>query len=257
MNGITGNASVDAVYYAMGSKWACAYAWLITINLFFAGVSSVAVTARITWALSRDNGIPFSDYLKEVHPDLKSPIRAIMFVFVIDAILQLLPLNEAAGLSAFYSIVGLCSVGFQVSYAIPIMCHCIWSDKKTFPVTPSSLGKYSKYMGVFAFTWLYGTSCLFFFPSAAPVTQDSMNWLIVVVTIVFVIGVVNRILNSSKSFTGPKRTAADNAVAAKSANNATGELNVDGNTKYVEIAKMTSSSSSSAGDEDGNGNEPN
>ena len=112
-NGLSGNAAVDAVSFALGDKWAAAYAWLVTINLFFAGVSSVAVTGRITWALMRDRGFLYSEYFAQVDPALQSPVRAIMFVFTFDAVLLLLPLNPGVGLTAFYSIVGLCAVGFN------------------------------------------------------------------------------------------------------------------------------------------------
>jgi amino acid transporter len=41
-------------------------AWLLVINAFFAGLSSVTVTGRITFALARDNGFPFSEWVKKV-----------------------------------------------------------------------------------------------------------------------------------------------------------------------------------------------
>lgn len=47
------------------------------------------------------------------------PIRAIFFVCVFDILLQCIALT-GNGLTAFYSITGLTTVGFQVSYAIPV-----------------------------------------------------------------------------------------------------------------------------------------
>jgi amino acid transporter len=41
-------------------------AWLLVLNAFFAGLSSVTVTGRITFALARDNGFPFSEWVKQV-----------------------------------------------------------------------------------------------------------------------------------------------------------------------------------------------
>jgi len=40
----TGNAAVNLFIASAGKEWGQAMAWLILINLFFAGVSSVAVT---------------------------------------------------------------------------------------------------------------------------------------------------------------------------------------------------------------------
>ena len=43
----TGNACVNLFIKAAGKEWGQALAWLIVINLYFAGVSSVAVTGNI------------------------------------------------------------------------------------------------------------------------------------------------------------------------------------------------------------------
>jgi amino acid transporter len=209
LHGDSGNAVVDAVTLSMNTRWACVFAWAVTVNLFFAGVSSVAVTGRITWALMRDNGFFFSDYFKVVDEGLQSPIRAIMFVFAFDALLLLLPLNPGVGLTAFYSIVGLCAVGFNISYAIPIGAHIIYSTETSFPRTEKSLGSYSRIFGSISCVWLLFTAVLFFLPTEYPVTNENMNWLCVVAPFVLLVGYLNWIFNSQYSFTGPRRTERD------------------------------------------------
>lgn len=204
LNGTTGNAAADVFTLACGSTMGSALTWLVVINLFFAGVSSVAVTGRITYALTRDNAFPFSDVLQQVNSRFKSPINAIMFVFILDALIMLLPLNEEGGASAFYSIIGLCTVGFQVSYGFPILMKLIFQPKD-FPVTKLSLGNYSNIMGIISVSWLFGTSCLFFLPTSYPVKADNMNWLVVVVAGVVFLASLNWIFNSRYHFKGPKR----------------------------------------------------
>lgn len=205
LNGTSGNAVVDSMSYSMSNRWACIFAWVVTVNLFFAGVSSVAVTGRITWALMRDNGFIYSSYFSVVDTYFQSPIRAIMFVFGFDAILLLLTLNPGVGLAAFYSIVGLCAVGFNISYAIPIAAHLVFSTEKSFPLTCKSLGTYSKLFGIISCIWLIFTAILFFLPTEYPVTNSNMNWLCVVMLLVLIVGILNWILNSQYLFTGPKR----------------------------------------------------
>jgi amino acid transporter len=209
--GVTGNAAVDALVISVGNDWAEAMTWLVVINLFFAGVSSVAITGRITFALSRDKGFPAYEFLTRVHPRFQSPINSIMFVFLIDALLMLLPLDTTAdggGSTAFYSIVGLTAIGFQVSYAIPILMKVIFQPVD-FPVTDLSLGRWSIPFGIASVLWLLGTSCLFFLPTTGPtVDKSNMNWLIVVVAGFFVLGTLNWIFNSQFVFTGPARSDA-------------------------------------------------
>ena len=48
-----GNLVVDTFILAAGKTWGEGLAYLVLINFFFAGLSSVAVTGRITFALAR------------------------------------------------------------------------------------------------------------------------------------------------------------------------------------------------------------
>jgi hypothetical protein len=121
--------------------------------------------------------------VSQVHPTLLAPIRAIFFVCFFDILLQLVALNTD-GLTAFYSITGLTTVGFQISYAIPIgkfVVLCAFSSSpqqstalkvlfkpKDFPKTPLSLGRFSLPVGVISSTWLCGTSIIMFFPTLWP-----------------------------------------------------------------------------------------
>ena len=113
LNGNTGNAAIEVFLRTSGPVVGAGLAWLVVINIFFAGLSSVAVTGRITYALSRDGAFPFSQYLSFVHPTYKSPIIAIAFIWVLDSCLQLLPLISEV---AFLSITATSTIGFQVRY---------------------------------------------------------------------------------------------------------------------------------------------
>lgn len=110
----SGNTVVDIFLYATGSTCGQFLTWIVVINLWFAGLSSVAVTGRITFALTRDGAFAFSEFLSQVDPIVKSPIRSIMFVFVFDALFLLFPLDKDSAL-AFFAIVGLSVLGFQVN----------------------------------------------------------------------------------------------------------------------------------------------
>ena len=59
LNGKTDNGAINVFVLAAGPGFGAFLAWLVVINVFFAGVSSVAVTGRITFALARDSAFPF------------------------------------------------------------------------------------------------------------------------------------------------------------------------------------------------------
>lgn len=184
--------------------------WLVVINLWFAGLASVAVSGRIGFALARDDAFPGSYYMKKVTPGLKAPVPAIMFILVFDSLLQLLPLDlskaedseDTGGAAALTAVLGLSTLGFQFSYAMPILMKVCFRPAN-FPKTKYDLGRLSIPLGIFSSGWLLITNILYFFPTAGPVTQHSMNWLIVVVAILFVIMVLDWWLRARRYFTGP------------------------------------------------------
>ena len=106
---------------------------------------------------------------------------------------------------AYYSIVGLCTIGFQVSYSIPLILKA-WYNPADFPVTPKSLGSWSRPMAVISFLWLNGTACFFFFPTVGPVTTDTMNWVVVVIGGCMFLCGLNWVFNSRHHFKGPPRS---------------------------------------------------
>jgi len=102
----------------------------------FHSINSVAVTGRITFALARDEGFPLSSIIAKVEPKLQSPAAALIFVALVDSLLLLLPLGSTV---AFSSIIGIATVGFQTSYAIPILFKLLCNQP--FPSTPFDLGR--------------------------------------------------------------------------------------------------------------------
>ena len=199
----SGNAAIQVLHDSLGQTWAVILTAILAANTFFSGMSSVAVTSRITFALVRDNAFPFSDFLSYVHPVLQTPIPAIVFLFVVDAALLCLPVQDPAA-TAFISITGITTIGFQLSYAIPILMKLVFRDLP-FPVTPLSLGQWSVPCAVISCVWLMGTSVLFFLPTSNPVNASSMNWTVVVIGGFFLVGALNWILYSQFRFHGPKR----------------------------------------------------
>jgi amino acid transporter len=201
--GNTGYALINMFVANLPIEWAIALTWLVLLNLFFAGVSSVAVTGRITFALMRDRAMPYGEFFSRVHPTLHSPINSLLFVFAFDFLLLLLPLSSN-GEVAFYAILGLSVLGFQVSYAIPIALKVIYNPQY-FPKTAFNLGIFSAPLGIISTIWLLYTSFLFFLPIKFPITIDNMNWLIVVFSVVFSLFASNWVFNSRHHFTGPRR----------------------------------------------------
>lgn len=201
--GPTDVPAMNVILLACGEKWAIGLAWVLVLNMFFSGVSSVAVTGRITYALTRDGAMPYSEFLSTIHPTLQSPVYNILFLFVIDTLILCLAYNPNA-LVAFFAILSITTVGLQVSYGIPIMLKLLYQPKDFTP-GPVSLGIWSPVVEAIASIWLLGTSVILFLPTAYPVTTVNMNWSSAVVALFILIGAINWIFNSRHHFKGPVR----------------------------------------------------
>ena len=200
----TGNAAVNLFILTCGESVGSFLAWLIAFNLFFAGLSSVTITGRITFALARDNAFPFSSVLSTVHSELKSPIWALIFVAVVDGLILLLPLDKGNGTIVYTAIIGLSVIGFQISYAVPIVLKTFVAQPN-FPSTSMDLGTFSFTCGIVSSFWLLFTSVLLFLPDQYPMTVANMNWLCVIVPLTCVIGMINWQFYSRFYFKGPPK----------------------------------------------------
>ena len=133
---------------------------LLLVNVFCAGFSSMTVTSRIGFAMARDKAFPFSKTLHRVSKSTKAPDAMILLTFIIDVLLCLLPLISQ---TAFEAIAGIAAIGYQISYAIPILLRLTVS-KNTFRQSAFSLGDLSIPIGWIAVIWLSMTSCFFVLP---------------------------------------------------------------------------------------------
>lgn len=108
-------------------------------------LSVLAAASRQAWAFARDDGLPFSGWLRRITTiGTPIPLNAIILSLFITIIVSLLNLGSA---TAFNSIVGLLSGSGGVSYTISIGC-VLWRRLfgKPLPSSPFSLGKFVSQM---------------------------------------------------------------------------------------------------------------
>eukprot|EP00004_Rigifila_ramosa_P022948 TRINITY_DN6379_c0_g1_i3.p1 TRINITY_DN6379_c0_g1~~TRINITY_DN6379_c0_g1_i3.p1 ORF type:complete len:528 (-),score=99.97 TRINITY_DN6379_c0_g1_i3:86-1639(-) len=194
------NPVQDIYTMAAGRRGGYGLMILLAIMFFFAGMSSTTVTARITFAMLRDGAIPYSEYFRGVWSNTKAPVRSVLLVCICESLLLLLPLGSSAALAA---ITGTCVVGYQISYAIPIVLrvvhHRAWVPGKW------NLGRWSLPVSCVASAWLILSSIPFFWPTYYPVDKEVMNYTVVVVFGVLVLAAAYWLVSARHHFVGPKR----------------------------------------------------
>ncbi|CAF3690021.1 unnamed protein product [Rotaria sp. Silwood1] len=195
------NFAVATYQLAVPHPGALALTILLILNIYFAGISGMTATSRIGFAMARDGVFPLSSYLRWIFPRTKTPLATIALVTTMDFLLLLLQLVST---TAFSAIISISTLGFQLSYVMPIFFRCTVA-RKTFPIGDFNLGRYSIPIAVLSVVWLIITSVFMFFPAKYPVASDNMNYAVAVIGGIALIAATYWIVSARHSFEGPKR----------------------------------------------------
>ncbi|CAF1208421.1 unnamed protein product [Didymodactylos carnosus] len=174
---------------------------LLIINLYFAGMSATTVSSRTGYAMARDSVFPGSRWLKILYKRSQTPVLCVLLVFMVNVLLLLLNLFST---TAFAAIVSISTIGFQISYMLPILFR-ITHSRNTFLLGQFNLGRFGVPIGVLSVLWLFITSVILLFPFNYPITAQNMNWSIVVISGITIIAGLYWILSARRRFVGPKR----------------------------------------------------
>ena len=180
-----GNATIGVFVNSVGLNNAVPLTALIVIISYMAGLANMTITARIGWAMARDGSFPCSPWLRKINPVTKSPVNMVLAILVFDYILLLIPLGSTLAFSAISSI---STVGYQASYAIPIVLRL---TSGIFEADPHfSLGAFSAPLHALSAVFLIVTGSFMFLPATTPIAIINFQWAIVVAPTFAMIGVV-------------------------------------------------------------------
>jgi choline transport protein len=185
--------------------------WLAYMS---ATTSCYATSGRLVWAFSRDNGLPFSDFFRKVHPTLRMPVNATILTAVFAILYGLIYIGSTTAFNSFLSI----SILFlNITYTVPQAIVAIRGREKVLPPRPFALGKSTGlFCNVFSSLWIAMYAVWFCFPSFLPVTAQSMNYLsVIAVGSMLFIG-LSWWLGKRKTFIGPNVVFEGEAQAAPS-----------------------------------------
>ncbi|OAQ64481.1 amino acid transporter [Pochonia chlamydosporia 170] len=163
----------------------------IVLNLFiFAG--------RTIWSLSRDGGVPYSNYIS--HLNWASPVRATAVMLVLQVIIGVL---YVASTTAYSSFINLTLFALNITVALP-QAALLVRGRGILPERAFSLGKFGYAINAVATAFVIFFSVTFCFPTGYPVTAGSMNYLIVVMAVGLVVTTAAWAFKLRKTFTGPR-----------------------------------------------------
>ncbi|KAH7125533.1 amino acid/polyamine transporter I [Dendryphion nanum] len=147
---------------------------LLCVCLVFCAINTTLTVSRQLFAFARDNGLPFSSFIAQVHPRWDVPVNATLVTLLFTTLLSLIIIGSSI---AFNVITSLGQVGLISSYLIAI--GCIFTKRlRREPLLPSrfSLGKAGIVVNGIALSFLSVAFAFSFFPVAPNPTPQGMNW---------------------------------------------------------------------------------
>lgn len=121
---------------------------VVMISIFACGVASLAHATRLVFALARDNMLPGSELLKQVHAGTHTPRGAILVLWML-SVLVVLGLEQLALLTSIATVSGYLGYGAIVATAL-------WGRRGERPVEGFQLGRWRGLVSAAALVWTLG-----------------------------------------------------------------------------------------------------
>lgn len=130
-------------------------------SIFACGVASLAATTRLLFALARDNMLPGSGFLKQVHPVHQTPRNVILLVWIVIILVVL-------GLSYFDQLNAITSISAVTGYLGygGIVVSALFAPQSKSLEGGFSLGRLRVPIAIAAFAWTMGVVIALLIPNS-------------------------------------------------------------------------------------------
>jgi amino acid transporter len=146
-----------------------AVALVIGGAMWLCGLASITSMGRMWYAFARDNGMPLSNLIKQIHPTRRTPGNAI----IVTCALTIVTCLWAA---AFSVVTSISTIALYLAYVIPVFLN--WRNRRrrtgewvSKENAPWNLGKWSLPINVIAMLWTVFICVVFSIPP-----NESVLW---------------------------------------------------------------------------------
>lgn len=159
---------------ALGGTFGRVVLWIVTLAMWFCGLSCVTSTSRMIFAFARDYGMPLSRVWSKVGRKYRTPSAAVWLAATLSFLLPCLILALVAlfpkrlDFSKLYpAVTGISTIGLYLSYGIPLLLKLravrrgVWTSQAN---GPWNLGNWSVAVNVIALVWIAFITVLFVLP---------------------------------------------------------------------------------------------
>lgn len=168
------NPFIHIFEQALGNEFGRVVLWVVTLAMWFCGLSCVTSTSRMIFAFSRDDGMPLSRVWKQVSKRYRTPAAGVWLAAVLAFLLPCLILGLVAAAPArldfsklYPAVTGISTIGLYLSYGIPLWLKWrarrrgIWRENAN---GPWNLGTWSRFVNGVALFWIAFITVLFVLP---------------------------------------------------------------------------------------------
>lgn len=198
------NAFIYIITQALGGTFGSVILWLVTLAMWFCGLSSITSFSRMMYAFSRDKGMPFSKHWAAISKKYRTPAKAIWLAVIlsfilaaIDYVMRLINPDNTVGTIVFMTAISV--VGLYVAYGIPVLLRLFAQARGKFQpkhLGPWNLGRYGRTINVLALLWIVFISVLMVIPP-----NQNAGYALIVMMIVLIL---MDVLYYNKHFQGPQ-----------------------------------------------------
>lgn len=168
------NPFMHVIETALGGTFGRVVLWVVTLAMWFCGLSCVTSTSRMVFAFARDQGLPWSQTWSRVSRRWRTPAAAVWLACglsfalpcLIIALVALFP-RRLSFATLYPAVTGLSTIGLYLSYGLPLLLkqrairRGLWSPRAN---GPWNLGRWSRPVNWIALAWIGFISVLFVLP---------------------------------------------------------------------------------------------
>lgn len=197
INTPTGLPFMELVRDAIGVEGTVVLMVLFTMNSMGQGISITTTGSRLTWGFARDNGLPFSKYLKKVNKKWKVPPQALLLQGFLITLVGLLYLFANTVLEAILSVA---TIALTISYGMPILTLLLVGRNKLPPGGQFALGRWGSLINWISVVYCSVTTVFFFFPGEPNPSGADMNYAIAVFGVMLVVAIFFWAIKGRKTY---------------------------------------------------------
>ena len=184
-------------YNSLGKGGGITFTVCAFIIIQFVCFTATQSLARTVFAFSRDRLVPFSHIWTKIDRRTGTPLYAVWISIFWCIAINLIGLGSYTAIEGVFNI---CAIALDWSYCIPIFCKIVF---RQFEPGPWNMGKWGYAVNVWACLWTLFVSIIFLFPTAMPVTANTMNYAIIFMAFILAVAAMWWYVGGRKYYTGP------------------------------------------------------